>query len=960
MVLRVAVDLGARCVRHVFTLAARKSSSRPLSSIAVEAPDSELAPNCLQITTSAAVMTRILKIAVIGQSAFATDVYRLVKKNGHTVVGVFTIPDKNGREDPLAVAATADGVPVFKFKSWRLKGLARPEVLQEYQSVGADLNIMPFCSQFIPLEVVNHPSLKSICYHPSLLPRHRGASAISWTMIEGDTKGGFSIFYPDDGLDTGNLLLTRECDISINDTVDTVYNNFMYPEGVKAMGEAVQMIAEGRAPSIKQTEVGATYDAYLNKPEVCRINLQQPAKRIHNFIRGLDSSPGAWAVLEGKETKMFNSRLWYGEVEPGREVEVEGAARPGLVTRDGLMLAGTDGKWLCVKLLSVAGKFVKAHEFGEEKEEEPELELNADESAWVEKVRMVWVGILKTSVDNDTDFFGAGAGSMDVVRLIEEVKEVCGVAMTNEDVFMSTQFGEFVRTMIIFSRGGGGKKKQEYPKVRLHANKMDISFPNQLFIDGLFCDATSGKKLRSIDPKDESLICEVESASPQDVDRACKAAHRAYEGEWGKMNARDRATIINRLADLMDRDKEELATIESIDSGAVYTLALKTHIGMSIATWRYFAGWCDKIEGSTIPINHSSPANRNLSITRKYPVGVCGLITPWNYPLMMLSWKMAACLAAGNTVVIKPAQVSPLTALKFAELTVEAGFPAGVINVLPGTGRMCGQAIADHGLVRKLGFTGSTEIGHTIMRACADSNLKKVSLELGGKSPLIFFADCDMEKAVKNALGSVFFNKGENCIAAGRLFVEETIYDEFLDKVITETKKMTIGDPLDRSVQHGPQNHLAHMNKLIEYCQTGVKEGAKLVLGGKRIDRPGLFMEPTIFCDVEDDMYLAKEESFGPIMCISKFNAGDIEGVVKRANNTEYGLASGVFTKDVNKALYVSEHLDAGTCFVNVYNKTDVAAPFGGVKESGFGKDLGREALNEYMKTKTITMEYSI
>ena len=269
--------------------------------------------------------------------------------------------------------------------------------------------------------MVDHPSLKSICYHPSLLPRHRGASAISWTMIEGDTKGGFSIFYPDDGLDTGNLLLTRECNISINDTVDTVYNNFMYPEGVKAMGEAVQMIAEGRAPSIKQTEVGATYDAYLNKPEVCRINLQQPAKRIHNFIRGLDSSPGAWAVLEGKETKMFNSRLWYGEVEPGREVEVAGAARPGLVTRDGLMLAGTDGKWLCVKLLSVDGKFVKAHEFGEEKEEEPELELSADESAWVDKVRKVWVGILKTSVDNDTDFFGAGAGSMDVVRLIEEV-----------------------------------------------------------------------------------------------------------------------------------------------------------------------------------------------------------------------------------------------------------------------------------------------------------------------------------------------------------------------------------------------------------------------------------------------------------------------------------------------------------------------------------------------------------
>merc|ERR1712002_1347731 len=277
------------------------------------------------------------------------------------------------------------------------------------------------------------------------------------------------------------------------------------------------------------------------------------------------------------------------------------------------------------------------------------------------------------------------------------------------------------------------------------------------------------------------------------------------------------------------------------------------------------AGWCDKIEGSTIPINNARP-NRNLTITRRMGIGVCGLVTPWNYPLMMLSWKMAACLAAGNTVVIKPAQVSPLTALKFAELTVLAGIPAGVINVLPGTGSVAGQAIANHSLIRKLGFTGSTEIGHTIMESCALSNLKKCSLELGGKSPLIIFSDCDLEKAVKNALGSVFFNKGENCIAAGRIFVEETIYDEFLQKVVEETKKMKIGDPLDRSTAHGPQNHRAHMEKLVEYCQTGVKEGAKLLLGGKQCDVPGLYMEPTIFCDVEDTMWIAEEESFGPIM----------------------------------------------------------------------------------------------
>jgi len=910
-------------------------------------------------------MPRSLKIAVIGQSVFAKDVYNLIRKNGHTVVGVFTIPDKNGREDPVAMAASGDGVPVFKFPGWRRKGVVKEEVLDQYKSVGAELNVMPYCSQFIPLEVVNHPQHKSICFHPSLLPRHRGASAISWTLIEGDTTGGFSIFYPDAGLDTGDLLLTRQCSVSVNDTVDTLYNNFMYPEGVKAMGEAVQMIAEERAVSIKQPEVGATYDAFLNKPELCRVNLLQPAKQIHNFIRGLDSSPGAWVMLEGKQTKLFNSRLWYGEVDTAEGTRVklengEGGWSGGLVTRDGLMIPGTDNQWLVVRLLSVEGKFVKAHEFGQQEEGEEELELTGDEAAMVERVRAVWAGILKIPVEEDTDFFGAGAGSMDVVRLIEEVKEEAAVTLTNEEVFMATQFKDFTKTLVVISRGGGGKKAQVYDTIKLHVNKMDVSFPSQLYIDGQFVDATSGRKLRSIDPRDESVICEVECASKEDVDKACKAAHRAHaDGEWGKMNARDRGALIHKLADLMEEHQEELATLESIDSGAVYTLALKTHIGMSIATWRYFAGWCDKIEGSTIPINNARP-NKNLTITRRMPLGVCGLITPWNYPLMMLSWKMAACLAAGNTVVIKPCQVSPLTALKFAELSLKAGIPPGVINVLPGTGSVCGQAITEHPLVRKVGFTGSTPIGHNIMKSCAESNLKKCSLELGGKSPLIIFADCDMEKAVKNALGSVFFNKGENCIAAGRLFIEETIYDEFLDKVVTETNKMKIGDPLDRSVQHGPQNHKAHLDKLVEYCDIGVKEGAKLVLGGKRCDRPGLYMEPTIFCDVEDHMYIAKEESFGPIMVVSKFNAGDVEGVVKRANNTEFGLASGVFTKDVNKALYVSEHLDAGTCFVNIYNKTDVAAPFGGFKQSGFGKDLGREALNEYLKTKTITFEYNL
>jgi len=297
--------------------------------------------------------------------------------------------------------------------------------------------------------------------------------------------------------------------------------------------------------------------------------------------------------------------------------------------------------------------------------------------------------------------------------------------------------------------------------------------------------------------------------------------------------------------------------------------------------------------------------------------------------------------------------------LKFAELSHKAGIPPGVINVITGSGGVAGQAIADHPLVRKLGFTGSTPVGKTIMKSCAVSNLKKASLELGGKSPLIIFGDFDLDKAVRTAMGACYFNKGENCIAAGRIFVEETIYDEFLEKAVEETKKMKIGDPLDRSTAHGPQNHRKHLESLVDYCQTGIKEGARLVLGGKQHGNTGLYMEPTIFADVEDTMWIAEEESFGPIMIVSKFAKDDVEGVLERANNTEFGLASGVLTNDINKAMIISEKIEAGTCFVNVYNKTDVAAPFGGFKQSGFGKDLGQEALSEYLKTKTVIFEYS-
>ncbi|XP_066996497.2 cytosolic 10-formyltetrahydrofolate dehydrogenase [Anabrus simplex] len=903
---------------------------------------------------------RKLKIAVIGQSTFAAEVYKLLRKDGHKIVGVFTIPDKGNREDPLASMAASDKIPVFKIKAWRKGSEPLLDVVEKYKKVGAELNVLPFCSQFIPMDVINYPSLRSICYHPSLLPKHRGVSAISWTLINGDKEAGFSVFWADEGLDTGPILLQQACSVEPNDTVDSLYNRFLYPEGIRAMAKAVNMVADGTAPKVPQSEEGASYEPSLSKRESQRIDWHQPTQNIHNFIRGLDSSPGAWTVMDGQEVKLFGSSIWEKEIPEGKHVDIPGMANKGLIHSEGLLGCGNDGGWINIKLLSVGGKMIHASKYGQADESRETVILSDAEKDLVENLSSIWKSILNVDIDGNTDFFASGAGSMDVVRLTEEVKEKLNIVITGEDLYMATQFQAFADVVVMKARGGGGgaKKELKHSAITMNVNNMTIQFPHQLFINGEFVNSDSGKTLDSIDPSNESLICQVQCASKSDVDRAVQAAKQAFEfGEWSKISARERGAMLYRLADLMDEHREELATIESIDSGAVYTLALKTHVGMSIDTWRYFAGWCDKIHGSTIPINHARP-NRNLTLTRKEPIGVCGLITPWNYPLMMLSWKMAACLAAGNTVVMKPAQVSPLTALKFAELSLKAGIPPGVINIVPGTGSEVGNAIANHPDVRKLGFTGSTGVGQVIMRSCADSNLKKVSLELGGKSPLLIFDDCDMDRAVRSGMNGVFFNKGENCIAAGRLFVESSIHDEFINRVVAETKKMVIGDPLNRSTQHGPQNHKAHLEKLIEFCNIGVKEGATLLCGGKRVDRKGFYFEPTVFSNVEDHMFIAQEESFGPIMVVSKFASGDIDAVIKRANNTEFGLASGVFTRDINRALYVAEKIDAGTVFVNTYNKTDVAAPFGGFKQSGFGKDLGEEALNEYLKTKCVTMEY--
>ncbi|XP_004589642.2 mitochondrial 10-formyltetrahydrofolate dehydrogenase isoform X3 [Ochotona princeps] len=913
-----------------------------------------------RFSTSPIYLKNKLKLALIGQSLFGQEVYSHLRKEGHRVVGVFTVPDKDGKADPLALAAEKDGTPVFKFPRWRVKGKTIQEVVEAYRSVGAELNVLPFCTQFIPMDVIDGPKHGSIIYHPSILPRHRGASAINWTLIMGDKKAGLSVFWADDGLDTGPILLQRSCDVQPNDTVDTLYNRFLFPEGIKAMVEAVQLIADGKAPRTAQPEEGATYEG-IQRKENAKISWDQPAEALHNWIRGHDKVPGAWTEINGQVVTFYGSSLLTSSVPPGEPLEIKGAEKPGLVTKNGLVLYGNDGKALVVRNLQFEdGRMIPASQYFSVGETAT-LELSTEEEEVAEAIRVIWAGILSNVrvIEDSTDFFKSGASSMDVVRLVEEIRQKCGgLQLQNEDVYMATRFEDFIQKVVRKLRGEDHEAELVVDYVSKEVNEMTVKMPYQCFINGQFVDADDGKTYDTINPTDGSVICKVSYASLVDVDKAVAAAKDAFEnGEWGRMNARDRGRLMYRLADLLEEHQEELATIEALDSGAVYTLALKTHIGMSVQTFRYFAGWCDKIQGSTIPINQARP-NHNLTFTKKEPLGVCAIIIPWNYPLMMLAWKSAACLAAGNTLVLKPAQVTPLTALKFAELSVKAGFPRGVINIIPGSGGVAGQRLSEHPDIRKLGFTGSTLIGKQIMKSCAVSNLKKVSLELGGKSPLIIFNDCELDKAVRMGMGAVFFNKGENCIAAGRLFVEEAIHDEFVTRVVEEIKKMKIGDPLDRSTDHGPQNHKAHLEKLLQYCEAGVKEGATLVYGGRQVQRPGFFMEPTVFTDVEDHMYLAKEESFGPIMVISKFQNGDIDGVLQRANNTEYGLASGVFTRDINKAMYVSEKLEAGTVFINTYNKTDVAAPFGGVKQSGFGKDLGEEALNEYLKTKTVTLEY--
>jgi aldehyde dehydrogenase (NAD+) len=473
----------------------------------------------------------------------------------------------------------------------------------------------------------------------------------------------------------------------------------------------------------------------------------------------------------------------------------------------------------------------------------------------------------------------------------------------------------------------------------------------RLLINNTWTDAQSGRTFATIDPSTGEEICQVAEADAADVDLAVKAARNAFErGAWRKTSAAERGRLLHKLADLMEKHADELAELESLDNGKPVKVAKSVDVAASIDCYRYFAGWADKIHGKTIPIG-----NDYFCYTRHEAVGVVGQIIPWNFPLLMQAWKLAPALATGNTVVMKPAEQTPLTALRIGELIVEAGFPEGVVNLLPGFGPTAGGAIANHMDVDKVAFTGSTEVGHIIMEAAAKSNLKRVTLELGGKSPNIVFADTDINEAVEGAHFGLFFNHGQCCCAGSRVFVEQKIYDEFVEKSAARANKRRVGDPFDPATEQGPQVDQTQFERVMGYIDSGRIEGAKLVCGGGRVGDRGYFIQPTVFADVQDEMTIAREEIFGPVMSIIPFKG--IEEVIDRANRTTYGLAAAVWTKDVQKAHAIAHSVRAGTVWVNCYNVLDNRAPFGGFKQSGIGRELGEYGLQQYTEVKTVTMK---
>lgn len=474
----------------------------------------------------------------------------------------------------------------------------------------------------------------------------------------------------------------------------------------------------------------------------------------------------------------------------------------------------------------------------------------------------------------------------------------------------------------------------------------------KMLIGGQWVDAVSGKTFATINPATEEKIADVAEGDAADVDLAARAARNAFEGgPWPKMDARDRGRLLNKLADLMEENLDELAALETLDNGKPISDSRAADLPLAIDCFRYYAGWADKIQGDTIPIRGDY-----FCYTRREPLGVAGQIIPWNFPILMTAWKWAPALAAGCTVVMKPAEQTPLTCLRMAELAQEAGFPDGVINVVTGYGPTAGASLVKHPQVDKIAFTGEHLTAQIIMKDAAQT-LKRLTFELGGKSPNVIFADADLDAAIAGTEFGLFFNQGQCCCAGSRVFVEKSIHEEFVSKVVARAKTRKIGNPFDNDTMQGPQVDQAQMDKILKYIEKGKAAGAECLTGGARFGDKGYFVEPTIFDNVTDDMPIATDEIFGPVMSVLPFET--TEEVIERSNNTFYGLAAAVWTRDVGKAHQFAHSVRAGTVWINCYDVFDAAAPFGGFKMSGIGRELGEAALANYTEHKTVTMSLS-
>ncbi|WP_062347030.1 aldehyde dehydrogenase family protein [Herbidospora yilanensis] len=480
-----------------------------------------------------------------------------------------------------------------------------------------------------------------------------------------------------------------------------------------------------------------------------------------------------------------------------------------------------------------------------------------------------------------------------------------------------------------------------------------ISTPRQLFIGGQWVDAASGRTFATPDPATGDTLATIAEADREDVDRAVRAARAAFEeGPWSRMTASERGRVIWRIGDLIEQYGDELAQLESLDNGKPYAVARAADIPLAAELFRYMAGWATKIEGNTISLSVPyMPGSEFHAYTLREPIGVVAQIIPWNFPLLMAAWKLGPALTTGNTVILKPAEQTPLSALRLAEIMAEAGLPEGVVNVLPGYGETAGAALAAHDGVDKVAFTGSTEVGKLIVQAAA-GNLKKVSLELGGKSPNVVFDDVDPALAIPGAANAIFFNHGQCCVAGSRLFVHESRFDEVVGGVADIARGIKLGSGLDPDTQMGPLVSDEQFRRVTGYLESGRAEGARTVAGGERHGDRGYFVQPTVITDTTPDMAIVREEIFGPVVVASPFSS--LDELAAQANDTAYGLGAGIWTRDVNKAHALAKRLRAGTVWINCYNVFDAALPFGGYKQSGWGREMGHEVLEAYTEVKAV------